>query len=111
MNASPQRLTGREHDPETICQVENLDGLGRALAQQKPYRRGKTAYWDEFYCEWKDAAGVLQVNIAFDNFQERIDWIRLNLHKFRDKNPACFCPLEKECHGDVLLELANREPS
>ncbi|MGC4033658.1 MAG: DUF4326 domain-containing protein [Tepidisphaeraceae bacterium] len=26
----------------------------------------------------------------------------------RGKNLACFCPLDKPCHCDVLLELANR---
>lgn len=27
----------------------------------------------------------------------------------RGKNLACWCPLDKPCHADVLLELANRE--
>jgi hypothetical protein len=26
----------------------------------------------------------------------------------RGKNLACWCPLDKPCHADVLLELANR---
>ncbi len=26
----------------------------------------------------------------------------------RGKNLACWCPLDGACHGDVLLELANR---
>lgn len=30
-----------------------------------------------------------------------------NLH---GKNLACWCPLDKPCHADVLLELANAEP-
>jgi hypothetical protein len=28
--------------------------------------------------------------------------------ELRGKNLACFCPLGSPCHGDVLLELANR---
>jgi hypothetical protein len=31
------------------------------------------------------------------------DW----LHELRGKNLACWCPLDKPCHADVLLELAN----
>ncbi len=27
------------------------------------------------------------------------------------KNLACWCPLDQPCHADVLLELANKEPS
>jgi hypothetical protein len=30
------------------------------------------------------------------------------LDQIRGKNLACFCPLDKLCHADVLLELANR---
>ena len=29
------------------------------------------------------------------------------LGKLRGKNLACWCPLDKPCHADVLLELAN----
>jgi hypothetical protein len=27
------------------------------------------------------------------------------------KNLACWCPLDKPCHADVLLELANQPPA
>lgn len=27
----------------------------------------------------------------------------------RGRNLACWCPLDRPCHGDVLLELANRD--
>jgi hypothetical protein len=29
------------------------------------------------------------------------------LEELRGKNLACFCPLDKPCHADVLLKLAN----
>ena len=31
-----------------------------------------------------------------------------SLHTLRGKNLACWCELDKPCHADVLLELANR---
>lgn len=31
------------------------------------------------------------------------------LPKLRGKNVACYCRLDQPCHGDVLLELANRD--
>lgn len=30
------------------------------------------------------------------------------LEELRGKSVACWCPLDQPCHGDVLLELANR---
>lgn len=30
------------------------------------------------------------------------------LWRLTNKNLACWCPLDKPCHADVLLELANR---
>lgn len=33
------------------------------------------------------------------------------LDELRGKNLACWCPLDKPCHADVLLELANRKDS
>lgn len=32
-------------------------------------------------------------------------------HELRGKNLACWCALDAPCHADVLLELANPEPS
>lgn len=35
-------------------------------------------------------------------------FIRENLGSLAGKNIACWCPLDKPCHADILLELANR---
>jgi hypothetical protein len=37
-------------------------------------------------------------------------WMIKDIHELRGKNLACFCPLDKPCHADVLLELANTTP-
>lgn len=31
--------------------------------------------------------------------------------ELRGKNVACWCPIGSPCHGQILLELANKEPS
>lgn len=31
-----------------------------------------------------------------------------DVKELKDKNLACFCPLDKKCHADVLLEIANK---
>lgn len=38
---------------------------------------------------------------------ERKQWILDHLPELRSKNLACFCPLDRSCHADVLLDLAN----
>ena len=35
----------------------------------------------------------------------------LDLSPLRGKNLACWCALDQPCHADVLLELANADPS
>lgn len=35
-------------------------------------------------------------------------WMYKDLHELRGKNLACFCFLDKPCHADVLLEIANQ---
>lgn len=30
-------------------------------------------------------------------------------HQLRGQNLGCWCPLDRPCHADVLLEIANRE--
>ena len=34
--------------------------------------------------------------------------VDLLLEPLRGKNLACWCPLDKPCHADILLELANQ---
>ena len=34
-------------------------------------------------------------------------WRFWNLHKLHGKDLVCWCPLDKPCHADVLLELAD----
>jgi hypothetical protein len=35
------------------------------------------------------------------------DWILSNVSQLRGKNLMCWCALDKPCHADVLMELAN----
>ncbi len=39
----------------------------------------------------------------------RPEWIMDARRDLRGKNLACFCALDKACHADVLLRLANLE--
>ena len=39
----------------------------------------------------------------------RPEWIAAAKLHLRGKNLACWCPLGAPCHGEFLLELANKE--
>lgn len=41
----------------------------------------------------------------FRNYGGAMGW---NCDDLRGHDLACWCPLDKPCHADVLLELANR---
>jgi len=48
-------------------------------------------------------------------YQDHADWIkRIGMHPYealtelRGKDLVCWCALDKPCHADVLLELANK---
>lgn len=44
-------------------------------------------------------------------FRQKTGWMEVAFeaqHSLRGKNLACYCPLDKPCHADVLLELANQ---
>ena len=36
---------------------------------------------------------------------------RVWIGEIKGKNLACWCPLDKPCHADILLEIANAPPS
>ncbi len=44
----------------------------------------------------------------YENLYEKWKTLKENLHLLRGKDLACWCPLDKPCHADVLLELANQ---
>lgn len=52
----------------------------------------------------EDAVACFREMVLSD--QKFIDEIR---EKLAGKHLACFCPTDQPCHGDVLLEIANKE--
>lgn len=53
------------------------------------------------FCPW--TAGIkLSWSMSDDDAVARL------LAPLRGKNLSCWCPLDKPCHADVILELANK---
>jgi len=49
------------------------------------------------------------LSLALRKFRFRAETTPGFLHGLRGKNLACWCALDKPCHADVLLELANTD--
>ncbi|MEP2680193.1 MAG: DUF4326 domain-containing protein [Sulfitobacter sp.] len=45
---------------------------------------------------------------GLDDYAEKRQMILDSLRDLRGKDLACWCPLDKPCHADVLLRLANQ---
>lgn len=52
--------------------------------------------------------GEIDPDIKYNELLERIKVIARDIEQLRGKQIACWCPLGKECHADVLAEYANR---
>ena len=53
--------------------------------------------------------GSLGNRVSFAEQQSYAQFILGNIRKLHGKNLACWCALDRPCHADVLLELANTE--
>lgn len=49
-----------------------------------------------------------QVEIAFRHSWDDVERLRKELPDLRGKDLCCWCPLDRDCHASVLLEIANR---
>ena len=51
--------------------------------------------------EWRDAGGD---GTSWVMIAGRVEWF---WDEIRGRDLACWCPLDRPCHADILLELAN----
>lgn len=69
--------------------------IGRPSKWGNPYTIGKSGTRDEVVDKYRDWV-IKQPHLIE------------HLHELKGKNLMCFCSPER-CHGDVLIELANKE--
>lgn len=86
---------------------DNAVSITRPGKFGNPY---KTAY------EFRQVLGMIRdgqfAGVDFENPTiARMKRIADSVEELRSKNLACFCPEGQPCHGDVLIELANAEPT
>jgi hypothetical protein len=76
----------------------------------RPGRFGNPFESAESFAAWLesgDVASDLLKPMTPEELDERRQWILANVHTLRGKLVACFCELDKPCHGNELARLAN----
>jgi hypothetical protein len=70
-----------------------------------PYRTGNPSADVESYREWLHNPDAQPIRVAKRLYRPLTEADRQELH---GQDIACFCPVGNPCHGEVLLEWANR---
>ncbi len=116
-------------DPTVVPLVPKRVRLSRAKGWRMPPNTAKvdrTTDWGNPFVVGKDGtaaecvqrfemmlAGLVEMRSA-EVVRRQLDFLRtlqdgFSLDRLRGKNLACWCCLDKPCHADVLLRLANLE--
>lgn len=83
---------------------ENTIYVGRPTKWGNPFRIGSEAYLG-----YDVGIKIIQTRAeAVQAFRLYAPKILIEIQELQGKNLACWCPLDKACHADVLLELANQ---
>lgn len=113
------RVEGRRCDPGDVVRVQLRRGRGWRLPANTVVVARPSKWCNPFRVTPERshilAVGAYRTWLTVDGvtagLRARKDWILAHLGDLRGKNLACWCPLDRPCHADVLLELANPEPS
>jgi hypothetical protein len=90
---------------------ENAIAVARPSMWGNPWREGTTS-WSVLPGGLIDRSGkVLTRRDAVDSYRNSLlaspDEVEAVKRELAGKDLACWCPLDKACHADVLLEIAN----
>ena len=98
------RARGWRKPPGVVYVGRTSAGPGR---WGNPYKIGAAVWHTDgtavMAMDRKDAARLFRERMGFFLFQQPD-----LLEELRGKDLACWCPVGQPCHGDVLIELANR---
>ncbi len=114
MSGKPKRIQLRRSKgwrmPPNTVKVDRSTRGGNPFRVGEQYVRDKTTPGGGQSCNTVE--NVEQAVRLFRRFVAR--QVRTQVESYRElrgKNLACWCPLGRLCHADVLLELANRPES
>jgi len=88
-----KRVKGWKMPPNTVY-VGRPTKWGNPFFDKKPLGSSAVEQFEEM--------------IMFKMFDPDNEYIKQIKTELRGKDLACWCPLDKPCHADVLLEIANK---
>lgn len=91
-----KRTKGWLMPPNTVC-------VDRSTMYGNPYKTAKE-YEDWLMAHYNND----KTNYYHNKFIHKRNSILTSLSELRNKNLACWCPLDKDCHRNILLKLANK---
>jgi len=77
----------------------------RKLGKKKAAALHRRLLMGKFYCPEMDRRWGFAGVVILCAYRA---WVLKHIHELRGKNLACWCEVTDPCHGDTLLELANR---
>ena len=100
-----RRTKGWRMPPNTVY-------VGRPSKWGNPYPVGEELESVPFVDADYPARHFRTAEEAVECYREALPYRRdLDVSELRGKNLACWCPSDRPCHADVLLELANISPN
>ena len=82
---------------------ENTVYVGRPTNWGNPFRVG------DYLNSYKNGIEPLTLKASLEYYENYIKMSKTdNLSELKGKNLACWCALDKPCHADILLKLANQ---
>lgn len=96
-----KRTRGWKMPPNTVY-------VGRPSKWGNPFRLNLTTrHYNGYGREDTDMSESEIRTYNLKKFSKYIKLAKLNIEELKGKNLACWCPLDKLCHADILLKIAN----
>lgn len=88
-----KRTKGFKLPPNTVC-------VTRGTKWGNPYTVAEMGSHEDAVCKFEE--------MLVEGFEDSYPMDDEIIRELKGKNLACFCPLDKKCHADILLEIANK---
>lgn len=86
---------------------ENTVYVGRGSKWGNPFSIGKENIFNRTPIDNDGAVGCFEDMLQDKELLALCGYPVKDIYELMGKNLACWCPLDKPCHADILLKLAN----
>lgn len=83
---------------------DNTIYVGRPSKWGNPFAIGKEGPFGRTAIDNEGAVGLFEDMLSDSEMIEAAGYPIGDIHELKGKNLACFCPLHKPCHADVIIK-------